>query len=164
MNLEYDFKYFNNETPFFSLKGTNTDTRVVNVIDGDTLVLIIPIFGGYHKFYTRLNGINTCEVHSNNEQVKELGFKAKYRVIELISKKELKNIVGITKKQIIELFDNKVYTVYIECLDFDKYGRLLANVFINNKNLSEILIEEKLGYEYNGDTKLSEEEELKVLS
>ena len=160
---------YNNETPFFSLKGLKTYARVVNVIDGDTLTLIIPIFDDCFKFYVRLSGIDTCEIHSNNEENKEKGLKAKYRVIELICKnKKLTDIICITKKQIIEIFDKNVYTVWIECEDFDKYGRLLAKVYLelkkkDVKTIGDILIEEKLAYKYEGNTKLSEEEQIKIL-
>ena len=155
--------------PFFSLKGLKTYARVVNVIDGDTLTLIIPIFDDWFKFYVRLSGIDTCEIHSNNEENKEKGLKAKYRVIELICKnKKLTDIICITKKQIIEIFDKNVYTVWIDCEDFDKYGRLLAKVYLelkknDVKTIGEILIEEKLAYKYEGNTKLSEEEQIKIL-
>ena len=56
--------------------------------------------------------------------------------------------------------------MWIECVDFDKYGRLLTNVFLNkedDKSISDILLEEKLAYKYNGDTKLTEEEQIKLL-
>jgi endonuclease YncB( thermonuclease family) len=160
---------YNNETPFFSLKGLKTYARVVNVIDGDTISLIIPIFDDCFKFYVRLSGIDTCEIHSINEENKEKGLKAKYRVIELICKnKKITDIICITKKQIIEIFDKNVYTVWIECEDFDKYGRLLAKVYLELKkngvkSIGEILIEENLGYKYEGNTKLSEEEQIKIL-
>ena len=125
---------YNNETPFFSMKGLKTYARVVNVIDGDTLTLIIPIFNECFKFYTRISGIDTCEIHSGIEENKEKGLKAKYRVIELICKdKKIKDIICITRKQIIEIFDKYVYTVWIECEDFDKYGRLLAKVYLELK-------------------------------
>lgn len=168
--MESHLSLFNNETPFFSLKGLNTFARVVNVIDGDTLTLIIPIFNDCFKFYTRLSGVDTCEIRSNNEENKEKGLKAKYRVIELICKdKKLNDIICITKKQIIDIFNKEVYTVWIECDDFDKYGRLLAKVYLeikkdNSKSIGEILIEEKLAYKYDGNTKLTEEEQIKILS
>ncbi len=45
--------------------------------------------------------------------------------------------------------------VKIECLEFDKYGRMLLNVFnmIDTKSINEIMIEEKHGKPYFGGTK-----------
>ena len=128
-----DFKYFNNDTPIFTMNGMKTYARVVNVIDGDTLSLVIPLFDKYFKFSVRIYGIDTCEIHSNDTEIKEKGLKAKYRVIEMLSKKDVKDVLCISRKQIIDLFNNNMSIVWIECLDFDKYGRLLANVFFDNK-------------------------------
>jgi endonuclease YncB( thermonuclease family) len=156
-----DFKYFNNDTPIFTMNGMKTFARVVNVIDGDTLSLVIPLFDKYFKFNVRINGIDTCEVHSNDVEIKDKGLKAKYRVVEMLSKKDIKDILCISRKQIIELFNTNISIVWIECLDFDKYGRLLGNVFFDNKtkNIADILVSEKLAYRYDGGTKLTEEQQ-----
>jgi endonuclease YncB( thermonuclease family) len=167
MNELDNFKYFNNKTPFFTLSGLKTPARIVNVVDGDTLTLIIPIFDSYYKFYTRISGIDTCETHSKDEKIKELGLKAKYRVLELLLSppKNIIEIMGITNKQIIDIFDKDVYIINIECGDFDKYGRLLANVFINDgRSIASVLLEEKLAYKYDGKTKLTEEEQFAFLT
>ena len=156
-----DFKYFNNDTPIFTMNGMNTYARVVNVIDGDTLSLVIPLFDKYFNFSVRIYGIDTCEIHSNDTEIKDKGLKAKYRVIEMLSKKDIKDVLCISRKQIIDLFNNNMSIVWIECLEFDKYGRLLANVFFDNKtkSIAEILVSEKLAYRYDGGTKLTEEQQ-----
>ena len=113
----------------------------------------------------RLNGIDTCEIHSKNEIIKAKGLKAKYRLIELLCPFEkLNNILCITKKQIVDLFDKNTCLIWLECLEFDKYGRLLGNIYIDDKtkNVSNILIEEKLAYKYDGSTKLNEEEQMNM--
>ena len=160
-----ELKYFNNETPLFSLNGIKTYVRVVNVTDGDTISVVIPIFNNYFKFHVRLNGIDTCEIHSKNEIIKAKGLKANYRLIELLCPFEkLNNILCITKKQIVDLFDKNTCLIWLECLEFDKYGRLLGNIYIDDKtkNVSNILIEEKLAYKYDGSTKLNEEEQMNM--
>jgi len=156
-----DFKYFNNDTPIFTMNGMKTYARVVNVIDGDTLSLVIPLFDKYFKFTVRIYGIDTCEIHSNDAEIKDKGLKAKYRVIEMLSKKDVKDVLCISRKQIIDLFNNNMSIVWIECLDFDKYGRLLANVFFDNKtkSIADILVAEKLAYRYDGGTKLTDEQQ-----
>lgn len=156
-----ELKYFNNETPLFSLNGKKTFARVVNVTDGDTISVVLPIFDNYFKFNVRLNGIDTCEIHSKNEIIKDKGLKAKYRLIELLCPSEkINNIICSTRKQIIDIFHKNICLIWLECLEFDKYGRLLGNIYIDNKtkNVSNILIDEKLAYKYDGSTKLKEED------
>jgi len=78
----------------------------------------------------------------------------------MLSKKDVKDILCISRKQIIDLFNNNISIVWIECLEFDKYGRLLANVFFDKtKNIADILVSEKLAYRYDGGTKLTEEQQ-----
>ena len=50
---------------------------------------------------------------------------------------------------------NEVF-VWIECFDFDKYGRILANVYKKEGDisLSNILLESRLAYIYDGGKKL----------
>jgi len=47
---------------------------------------------------------------------------------------------------------NKI--VYLELEGEDKYGRILANIFINNINLNQYLIENKYAYKYEGGKKI----------
>jgi len=155
-----EWKRYCIKTPMFSLNGIKTEARVVDVLDGDTIALVFPIFNQYFKYHIRLNGIDTCEIHSKNETLKNKGLKGKQRMIELLSgmkRKELKS-----KKDVVEFFDENISIIWLECLEFDKYGRLLGNVFIDNKkvNVCDVLLEEKLAYRYDGSKKLSEEEQI----
>ena len=67
-----------------------------------------------------------------------------------------------------EELQNNIYLVKLSCNSLDKYGRILANVYKTSdtrasckiNNFSDILINEKLGYKYDGGTKLSESEQL----
>jgi endonuclease YncB( thermonuclease family) len=61
-----------------------------------------------------------------------------------------------------------VCIVFIKCYEFDKYGRLLADVYINyndinSKSISEILLNENLAYKYDGGKKLSEDEQNDII-
>lgn len=151
----------------FSLSGLKTFARIANVKDGDTLEVIIPLFDNFYKFITRLKGIDTCETKTNNDDIKNIGLKAKYRVIELLTGKKYNSI---KKEEIKNIFEENKIIVTIEFYDYDKYGRILSDIFIydkNNKNkisLSSILLHEKLAYIYDGGTKLSTEEQLNILS
>lgn len=159
-----ELKKCNIDTPSFSLDGTNTYAKVISVKDGDTIVLAIPFLHTFFKFDCRLNNIDTCEIHSSNMKLKEKGLQAKCRVIELLSKQTVEQT--LSKKDIQNIFDINCCIVWIKCYDFDKYGRLLIDVYLNEnekKCVSDILLEEKLAYSYHGLTKLSEEEQIKLL-
>ena len=109
------------------------NAKISKVIDGDTIDAIVDL-GFSVKFETRLrlNGIDTMETHDKDSVKKELGLKAKSRVIELLLNKD----------------------VTLQSFKTDKYGRYLADVYINDINVSELLITENLAVPYFGGTKL----------
>lgn len=80
------------------------------------------------------------------------------------SRKRLFELVTIQNADDSDKFlSDNVNLVYIKCEDFDKYGRLLADIYKHkddDKSFSEILIEEKLAYSYDGKKKLTEEEQI----
>ena len=90
--------------------------------------------------------------------------EAKKRVFNLITGK---TIDIVDKKYIKNELNDNCYLAYIKCYDFDKYGRVLADIYSNEKSadsFSSILINEKLAYVYGGKTKLTEKEQIELLS
>jgi endonuclease YncB( thermonuclease family) len=150
-------------TPLFSFNGINGMSRVVDITDGDTIKAIINFKGDYYKIIVRLNDIDTCETKSKCEENKNLGIEAKKRLFNLITNK---NIDNNDKKLIKQEFHNNCYLIYLKCYDFDKYGRVLGDIYQNendNISFSSILIKEKLAYIYGGKTKLTEKEQIELL-
>lgn len=166
-----DWKKYNfSNTKPFSLKGIECFARVVHIHDGDTITAIIPLLNDFYKFSIRLAGIDTCEMKSPNEKNQTLALKARDRLIHLIktTNKTTKEEDEDEKQQDIKpyLFQH-IELVFLSCQDFDKYGRVLAHVKKNkddSQTFSEILIQEKLAYPYDGKKKLNDEEQLKYLS
>ncbi len=151
-------------TKLFSFNGLNCMCRVIDITDGDTIKVIINFKDEYYKIIVRLNNIDTCETRSKCEENKKLGLEAKKRIFNLITKK---TIDDVDKKYIKNELNKNCYQVYITCYDFDKYGRVLADIYSNEKSsdsFSSILINEKLAYIYGGKTKLTETEQLELLS
>ena len=150
-------------TPLFSFNGVNGMSRVVDITDGDTIKAIINFKDDYYKIIVRLNNIDTCETKSKCEANKNLGINAKKRLYNLITNKTIEtNDKKLIKK---ELNDN-CYLIYLKCYDFDKYGRVLGDIYKNENDdlsFSSILINEKLAYIYGGKTKLTEEDQLELL-
>ena len=160
-------KYDNNTTPHFSLNGQKMWGRVVSLYDGDTLTVALNVFTGVYKFSVRMNGIDTCEMKSKNDKNKELAKNARSRLLSLITEKDISETsTWNDRRKINNILNKGMYFVWVECLDFDKYGRLLANIYLNEnstENFSQVLIKDKLAYEYRGDTKMTEEEQVKEL-
>lgn len=156
------FRQYGGATPPFSLAGMQTAARVVDVYDGDTMTCVVPLHDQYYKFTVRLAGIDTCEVKGKN---KEHALRARSRVLELVTGAAVTADAVSTRKKVQALLDRDVHLVWLHCQEFDKYGRLLAEVREgpDQKTFSQILIEEKLAYAYQGDTKLTEEEQVKQL-
>lgn len=150
-------------TPLFSFNGISCISRVVDITDGDTIKTIINFNNNFYKIIVRLNNIDTCETKSKCENNKLLGIEAKKRLFNLITNK---NIDNNDKKEIKKELNTNYYTVFIKCYDFDKYGRVLADIYKNeydDVSFSSILINEKLAYIYGGKTKLTEEQQLELL-
>lgn len=118
----------------FSLAGYSTKATVVSCYDGDTITCAFGLPEAEHLRYRwkcRIDGIDTPEVRTRNLKEKEHGYKARDRLRGLILHKE----------------------VDLVCGDFDKYGRVLVGVFIDGRNVTDILIEEELAFAYDGGTK-----------
>jgi endonuclease YncB( thermonuclease family) len=143
-------------TPEFTLNSLKCKARVVDIYDGDTCTLVIPVNSTMYKFNVRLFGIDTCEMKSKDESQKEKAIQARNRLIELVTggkigKEEIK-----TRKDIVAILNSNIYTVNIECLEMDKYGRVLAKLYSEtdeSTTFSDILINEGLAYKYYGGTK-----------
>ena len=163
-DLIINMENFNDtNTPLFSFNGVNGMSRVVDITDGDTIKAIINFKGDYYKIIVRLNNIDTCETKSKCEENKNLGVNAKKRLYNLITNKSIDNN---DKKLIKKELNDNCYLIYLKCYEFDKYGRVLGDIYKNKDDdvsFSSILINEKLAYIYGGKTKLTEEEQIELL-
>ncbi len=185
---KYDY-----DTPKFSLDGLCTYSRVVDVLDGDTIVCVIPVLGSFFKFHVRLNGIDTCEMKSKSISIKSKALDARQAMLETLcgmyphnvkNTKNTKNAENVqntentdnventententvTKSQIKEFLRHTNVVCWLKCYKFDKYGRLLADVYKyvqddtalgSTESMSDYLLKNKLAYSYDGGTKSSE--------
>lgn len=172
MTEKPDFSAHGINTPEFSLLGTAGWARVVHCHDGDSPTIILPVFGQMFKFVTRLYGIDTCEIASNAAANRDIAVRGRNRLIDLITngvfseKLKLEPNAVLSRKEIQAIFAKEPYVVWVECLKMDKYGRVLVKMRSNPTQtlFADTLIEEKLAYVYEGRTKLSEAEQLVLLS
>lgn len=160
-----DFANASYDTPVFTLKGHKSMGRLVDCYDGDTMQVVLPFLGSHFKFTIRMYGIDTSEIKSKDAANKDRAVKARNRVLE-VATKQCPIPPMKTRKDIQKYLAANMTLVYVECLDMDKYGRVLAKVYTcaeDTECFSDILIKENLAYAYYGETKLTEKEQAEAM-
>lgn len=141
-------------TSSFTLNGIKTYARLVDVYDGDTMTCVFPIFGdNYFKFNIRLNGIDTAEMKS---EFKNIALDARHKILNYLCEDIYNLNVDCHRSDIQDFLKRNVITVWLECHDFDKYGRILGDIYKSKEtiSLSNVLLNANLAYKYNGGKKL----------
>ena len=119
----------------FSYEGRKCEGKVVSVYDGDTVKIVFPLTDKeperLYKWNCRLINIDTPEIRTRNLREKAYG----------------KKVRDYLRKKIL----NKIVTV--SCKDFDKYGRLLVEIFYEDENINNWLIDNGYAKVYDGGTK-----------
>ena len=116
--------------------------KLDRVVDGDTVDALIDVgFDIWFKKRIRFKGVDTWESRTRNLEEKALGLKAKART-----------------KELLEKVSSKSGYFRIKSYGLGKYGRVLADVFIMDKdgkqwNVNETLISEGHAYVYDGGKK-----------
>lgn len=108
--------------------------QVIKVYDGDSITIAarLPMLGSpLYRFAVRLNGIDTPEIKGKNEDEKEAAKNARDALSAMIL--------------------NKYIT--LRNVDTEKYGRILADVYIDEVHVNGWLIAEKFALPYDGGTK-----------
>tara|TARA_B110000285_G_scaffold180385_1_gene203404 strand:- start:1872 stop:2300 length:429 start_codon:yes stop_codon:yes gene_type:complete len=108
--------------------------KVIKVYDGDTITIAAKLpntDGPIYRFSVRLDGIDTPEIRGKSEIERELAKHARDALHELIYGKiiELRNVAN------------------------EKYGRILADVYIGDTNVNQWLIAENFAVLYDGGKK-----------
>ena len=108
------------------------DARVVSVYDGDTLTVDAePWLGVTIRTSVRVNGVDTAEIRGKCQAEKDLAIKARDFVRGKVGER-----------------------VTITNVKHGKYaGRVVADVFVGQEKLSDMLIAEGLGRPYRGGTR-----------
>lgn len=108
--------------------------KFIKNYDADTATFLIPdvhpLLG--EKISVRVRGIDTAEMSGKSPCEKDKAITARELVgkaLESAKRIDLKNV------------------------ERDKYFRVLADIYIDNKSLKDIITEAGLGYAYNGGTK-----------
>jgi len=109
--------------------------KVIKVYDGDTITIATKVPGlensEIYKFSVRLNGIDTPEMKTKNQ--------------------DEKNIAQLAQRALSEKILNK--DVILKDVKTEKYGRLLCEVYLDNIHLNNWLLENRFAIAYGGGTK-----------
>jgi len=108
--------------------------QVIKVYDGDTITIATRLpykDSPLYRFPIRLKGIDTAEIKSKNVNEKKHAIVARDALSELILHK----------------------TVVIKNIENEKYGRILADVYLEEVCLNEWMIEKGYAVKYDGGTK-----------
>jgi endonuclease YncB( thermonuclease family) len=111
-----------------------TSGHVIKVYDGDTITIASkmpyensPLF----RFSVRLNGIDTPEIKSKHKNEKALAILARDSLSQLIINKN----------------------VSLQNVKNEKYGRILADVYLDDLHVNKWMIDNQFAVEYDGKTK-----------
>jgi endonuclease YncB( thermonuclease family) len=114
-------------------KNLTVYARVFKVYDGDTVSIIFKYNGDFIRYSCRLAHIDTPELRTKDIKEKEYALIARDYLADKILEKIIK----------------------VKILDFDKYGRLLVELYDpdTNENYSDLLIKGGYAHKYEGKTK-----------
>jgi micrococcal nuclease len=110
--------------------------QVIKVYDADTITIASKLpypESPLYRLSVRLNGIDTPEIKGKDviEEEKEAAKQARDFVSNLVLHK----------------------TVRLENVESEKYGRILADVYIGDIHLNQLLLQERYAVKYDGGTK-----------
>ncbi len=151
------------ETPEFTLCGQFLQGKVVECYDADTCKIVLPVLGNVFKFVCRLSGIDTPEMKPrkdkpNRENEIVWAKKARAELLSLIcNQSEPFQNLDIKKDEVIDILQKNKKLINVKCLEFDKYGRLLVELYNigSDKSFNNILVEKNLAVSYDGGTKIN---------
>lgn len=117
----------------FPIKGG----RVIKVYDADTITIASKLpynDSPMYRLSVRLNGIDTPEMKGKGVEEEE------------------KNAAKLARDFVSNLALNKY--VRLENIESEKYGRILADVYIGDVHLNDVLLKERYAVKYDGGTKI----------
>jgi len=110
---------------------------VIKVYDGDTITICnrLPIDNcdDIYRFSVRLDGIDTPEMKTKSDYEKKLAIRARDALREKIYNKH----------------------IILKGVQTEKYGRILATIYLNNENINEWMIKKGYAVSYDGGKKIN---------
>jgi endonuclease YncB( thermonuclease family) len=126
-----------NNTPRFNFIGKTFNAKCVKVYDGDSITVVFMVYGEYYKFSIRMYGYDSPEIHSKNTDAD--------------IKKQEQKWAHMSKEVLSNMIMDKIIT--LTCKDYDKYGRIVGVVDINNININDYMLSKGYCRVYGGGRK-----------
>jgi endonuclease YncB( thermonuclease family) len=158
----------NNNTPEFSLGNMVLQGCVLSCYDADTCTIALPLFDNIFKFTCRLNGIDTPEMKPRKDKVgrdNEIIWakKARAELLKMVCNENVSYLfdnLDIKKEEINKILEENKKIITVKCNMWDKYGRLLVNLYNNEdtllqKSFNNMLVEKNMAVAFNGGTKIT---------
>ena len=139
-DYKYIYKIYNNKQ--IKMEKYNYRAKLVKVIDGDTIDAMIDVgFDIWIKKRIRYKGIDTWESRTRDLEEKKKGLAAKAR-----------------NKELLESVSYKSGYFRIKSYGTGKYGRVLADIYIQDSDHNHIWVNKQLiteghAYKYEGGKK-----------
>jgi endonuclease YncB( thermonuclease family) len=111
---------------------------VIKVYDGDTITIASKLpydASPLYRLSVRLNGIDTPEIKGKTADEKQAAKEARDALSELIMNKQIR----------------------LENVESEKYGRILADVYLGDLHINKWLIDNRYAVAYSGGTKTKPE-------
>lgn len=162
-----DLAFTNSDIKEFSLKGQEHIAKVVYIYDGDTVHIVLNLNNIPTKFNCRISGIDSPEMQPkifNNPSIREKEIEKAINSRNYLITKVTDQLVinkNMTKKDIKDLCAKSRKLVKVKCFEFDKYGRLLIEIYDTSnrfKSINQEMIDNCYAVAYDGGTKQEFEE------
>ena len=108
--------------------------QVIKVYDGDTITIASKLpydNSSLYRLSVRLNGIDTPEIKGKTADEKQVAKEARDALTGLIMNKQIR----------------------LENVESEKYGRILADVYLGDLHINKWLIDNRYAVAYSGGTK-----------
>lgn len=108
--------------------------KVIKVYDGDTITIASKLPNTekpIYRFSVRLNGIDSAEIKGKTANEIKFAFEARDKLYELIYGK----------------------MIHLKNISTEKYGRILADVYLDDLHINKWMLDNNLAVKYDGGTK-----------
>lgn len=147
------------EIPRFSFAGQSFYTRIIDMYDGDSFRIVVHVNGAVAYAMTRLVGIDTAEIKSKSSAAKACATGSRDFALAWALQSDSTTAYA-SKKDVKAALAETPAIVFVKCLDNDRYGRILIEVFrdrddaeASRNSLNSLMIAKGGAVAYDGGTK-----------
>jgi len=143
---------------FFDLKDQRFNAKVVDVYDGDTCSIVIRLNDQWTKFKLRSYGYDTPEIRPpkdspHRNELIDMAVKARNYFVSRVTDCAIDLSKHYNKKELKEIINSNKKIISITSRGWDKYGRMLGDIYVDNVYLNEEMVRQRYGYKYDGGKK-----------